>query len=142
MRLRLLTVPAALAAAVLAAGCTSAPSNDAAGDYQGTEKEIAEVVDDLSAAAVDGDSKEICDTIFAPELADRLTQDGSDCQDALDDQLSDVTDGDIDVTSIDVTGDRATAQVVSPFAGDDRQQTLSFVRDGNAWRISGLEPAS
>lgn len=136
----MIALAALVAAALAVAGCTSAPTNDAAGDFQGAEREVAEVVDDLSAAALDGDAKEICDTIFAPDLKNRLGPDGVDCQDALEDQLTDVGDGEIEVQEITVDGTTATATVVSPYSGDDVEQTLSLERDGDAWRITGLEP--
>lgn len=141
MRSRFTIAPVALiAAAVALGGCAAAPSNDAAADFQGVEREVAEVIDELSAAALDGDAKKICDTIFAPALKDRLGSDGVDCQDALEDQLADVADGEIDVEEVTVDGDTATARVVSPYSGEDVEQTLSFERDGSAWRITGLEP--
>lgn len=141
VRRRLLTVPAALVAVVLAAGCTAAPSNDAAEDFSGPEQDVAEVIDELSAAAVDRDAQQICDTLFAAELADALGPEGADCEDAVEDQLADVTDAAIDVEDVTVTGDTATARVLTPFGEDDVEQTLRLVREGQTWRISGLEPA-
>ena len=142
MRRPLITVSAALAAAVLAAGCTAAPSNDAAEDFEGPEQEVAQVIDDLSEAAVDGDASAVCDTIFARELSDALGPEGANCEDAVEEQLGDVSDPEIEIqeNGIAVEGSTATAKVVTPFGGDDVEQTISFVRDGEAWRITAVEP--
>lgn len=140
MRRPLIAVSTALAAALIAAGCTAARSNDAAEDFQGAEQDVAQVIDDLSSAAVDGDASAVCDTIFSQELSDALGPQGANCEDAVEEQLGDVSDPEIEVKGITVEGSTATAEVVSPFGGDDVEQTISFARDGEAWRITSVEP--
>jgi predicted outer membrane protein len=138
VRLSPFVLPAALAATLLA-GCGASTSNNA-DDFQGDQKAIAQVVDDLEGAAKGGrpDTKEICNTIFAKAVADKLTQGNDDCQDAVKRQLKDASDFDVAVKKITVSGTTATASVVSTVDGDDATQTLRFVKDGNAWRIAGL----
>jgi hypothetical protein len=138
VRLPAFVLPAALAATLLA-GCGATTSNNA-DDFQGDQKSIAQVVDDLEKAAKGGrpDTKEICNTIFAKAVADKLKQGNEDCQDAVKRQLKDASDFDVEVKKITVNGNAATASVVSTVNGDDATQTLSFVKDGNAWRIAGL----
>jgi hypothetical protein len=138
VRLPAFVLPAALAATLLA-GCGATTSNNA-DDFQGDQKSIAQVVDDLEKAAKGGrpDTKEICNTIFATAVADKLKQGNEDCQDAVKRQLKDASDFDVEVKKITVNGNAATASVVSTVNGDDATQTLSFVKDGNAWRIAGL----
>jgi hypothetical protein len=137
VRIRPLAMPALIATALLAAGCTAAPTTTVADDFEGTQKQVAEVIDDFAAAAVDGDAQQICDTLFAADLKDAL---GPDCEDAVDQQTDDISDGDIDVKSIEVDGDTATATVVTPYGGDDVEQTMTFVREDNRWRISEVSP--
>jgi preprotein translocase subunit SecF len=137
VRLPAFVLSAALAAALLA-GCGSTTSNNA-GDFQGDKKSIAQVVDDLQKAAKGRpDTKEICNTIFAKAVAQKLQQGSDDCQDAVTRQLKDASDFDISVKTITVNGTTATASVVSKVNGNDATQTLQFVKDGSAWRISGI----
>jgi ketosteroid isomerase-like protein len=129
---------AAVLAAALLAGCTGQPANDAADDYQGEEKAVAQVIDDLAAAGRNRDAKEICTSILAESVVEKLRQGKSDCQDALEDQLADASDFDLDVESIQVDGDTATAKVKSPVNGEDVVQTLTFKREGRGWRLAEL----
>jgi hypothetical protein len=137
---RLMTLPAVLAVATLAAGCTAAPTNEAAEDFQGTEREVAETIDDFAAAAADRNADEICTSLFATELKDALGAAGANCEDAVGDQLADLNDPEIEVEDITVSGSTAEATVITPYSGEDVEQTLSLSRDGDAWRITGLEP--
>jgi hypothetical protein len=137
VRLPAFVLPAVLAATLLA-GCGATTTNNA-GDFQGDKKAIAQVVDDLQKAAKGrADTKEICNTIFAKTVADQLKQGSDDCQDAVRRQLKDASDFDVSVKTVTVNGNSATASVVSKVNGDDATQTLQFVKDGKAWRISGI----
>jgi ketosteroid isomerase-like protein len=129
---------AAVLAAALLAGCAGQATNDAADDYQGEKKAVAQVIDDLAAAGRDRDAKEICTSILAESVVDKLRQGKSDCQDALSDQLADASDFQLDVESIQVSGDTATAKVKAPVDGKDVVQTLTFQREGRTWRLAKL----
>lgn len=128
----------ALLAALALAGCSGQKKNDSAADFNGDQKAVAQVVDDLSNAGSDKNTKEICGTIFAPEVADQLKQGDNDCQSVVEEQLKDANAFDLDVTSVKVTGDTATARVTSKYDGQDEVKTLRFRKDGQAWRLVGL----
>lgn len=130
-------LPAALAAALLV-GCAGQTTTKNAKDYDGDQKAVAQVIDDLSAAGSDGDAKEICSAVFAPEVADALKQGAEDCTSVVEDQLTDANVFDLDVTSIAVDGDSATAVVESEFDGTDEPRTLTFAKVGNGWRLAGI----
>jgi copper chaperone CopZ len=131
---------AAACAASLLAGCAAAPTSDSAKKFKGDQQAVAKVVDDLSTAATKSDGKRICTSILAPALAQRLPSGTRDCAKVIEDQLSDADAGalTIDVKSVQVSGDTATAKVQSTVSGKDAIQTLRFARDGRAWRIAGL----
>jgi hypothetical protein len=131
-------LPAALAAALLAgcAGQQTASKNSE--DYKGEEQAVAQVIDDLSKAGRDQDGKEVCTALLAPDVADRLKQGAQTCQDIVEDQLSDANVFDLDVKSIKVNGDTATAQVESQFDGKDATRTLRFRKVGTTWRIQSI----
>jgi hypothetical protein len=135
------TAPALLAllAAAVLAGCSGQTSSNSADDFSGDQKAVAQVIDDLSSAGSDGDAKEICDTLLSRELSSQLQQGARDCQDVIDDQLSDANTFDLEVTEIEIDGDAATARVESTFDGEDVLRTLRLERDGQAWRLVGIE---
>lgn len=137
MRFTPAVILASLAALALA-GCSGQKKNDSAADFTGDQKAVAQVVDDLSNAGSDKNTKEICATIFAPEVADQLKQGDNDCQSVVEEQLKDANAFDLDVTSVKVTGDTATARVTSKYDGQDEVKTLRFRKDGQAWRLVGL----
>jgi outer membrane PBP1 activator LpoA protein len=128
----------ALLAAALLAGCSGQTKSNSADDFQGDKKAVAQVVDDLSNAGSDKDAKEICTTIFAPEVAEKLNQGNRDCQDVVKEQLKDANAFGLDVKSVDVSGTTATASVESKYDGEDKLQTLRFRKDGQAWRLVGF----
>jgi len=128
----------ALLAAVVLAGCSGQTKNKSADDFSGDQKAVAQVVDDLGNAGSDGDAKEICTTIFARDVAAKLNVGNRDCQDIVDDQLSDANVFDLEVKSVKVTGNTATASVESEFDGEKELRTLGFRKDGQAWRLVSI----
>jgi hypothetical protein len=137
VRLAPTAILALLAAAVLA-GYSGQTKNDSAGDFQGDKKAVAQVIDDLSNAGSDKDAKEICTTIFAPEVAEKLKQGNRDCQDVVEEQLKDANSFGVDVKSVEVSGDTATARVESKYNGKDELRTVRLRKDGQAWRLVGI----
>ena len=127
---------AALAVTVLA-GCSSQSNSKEADDYSGTDKAVVTVVDDLINAAAKKDGKEICTTILSSDRVAELNSDGHNCADAVDDQLDDASNFDLDVTKVTVTGDTAQVVTKSDFnTADDTVRTLSLTKQDNDWRIS------
>ena len=132
----------ALAAVVVLAGCSSQSSSKAADDYSGAQKDVVTVVDDLINNASKKDAKEICTTVFASELADRIKGGSSQgCVDAVDDQLDDASNWDLDVVEngVTVSGDTATVKTTSDFDGKTTTRTLTLAKQDNDWRITGIE---
>jgi hypothetical protein len=122
--------------ALAAAGC--APSGGGGvdtGAFEGEEKAVAETLDELSDAARGGDGERVCSDLLARALADRL---GRGCAGALDEQLEDADVFELDVEDISVSGTRATARVLSDFAGDEQQRTLTLVKEGEDWKLAGI----
>jgi hypothetical protein len=133
----------AVAAASVLAGCSGQQTNKAADDYRGDQKAVAQVIDDLGNAGRKRDAKELCTSILSRQVVAKLRQGSKDCQDALTEQLKDAGNFDLKVKSIQVSGNTATAKVVSPVDGKDVEQTLTFQREGQAWRLAKLAaPAS
>lgn len=136
MRRAALAIPLVLAAALV--GCAGQQGASNADDLSGEQKAVAQVVDDLSEAGLAGEAKDICNTIFAPEVADALKQGNSDCQEAVDNQLEDASNFDLDIEKITIDGTTATVVVTSEFDGEELPRTLTLEKSNNAWRIAGI----
>ena len=128
------TALALILAATALAGCTS--SGDADPSFDGEEEAVANVLDDLTEAAVDDNGERVCREILAKPLRDKL---GTRCAAAMVQAFDDADVTDLTVDSVRVSGDTARAQVDS---GRDEERgerrTLQFVREGRDWRISAL----
>ena len=133
MRRELLAVPLVLAA--LAAGCTGGSSS--ASNFEGEEKQVADVVEKLQTAGETGDAKAICDEVLAKELRDQIEAAGSNCEQELEKAISDADDFELDVESVQVDGDTATAKVKGG-EGEDGVRDFEFVREGGDWRATSL----
>jgi hypothetical protein len=132
--MRRLVATAALLA-LFASACGATESSDQP-DFKGPEQQIVDVVDELAQAGRRHDAEKICRDILAKRLVDELKAAGGDCLTEMDRAISDASDYDLQVRSVKVTGNTATAQVRQ---GDDgKVATFSFVKEGNAWKASAL----
>jgi hypothetical protein len=130
----LLAVPLVLAA--LAAGCAGSPSS--AGNFEGEEKRVADVVEKLQSAGESGDAAEICDDVLAKQLRDQIQEAGASCEQELDQAIKDADDFDLDVEDVTIDGNQATAKVKGRDRGEDRVREFEFVREGREWRATSL----
>lgn len=129
----------AIAAAVGLAGCTAQSSKDSAEDFQGEERRVAEVIEDLQDAARKRDGDEVCKTLLAESLVRSITQaSGEACAEAMDDALGDVDATELQVEKISIQGQDATATVRGEAGDDERTDTMTLRRQGRQWRIAGL----
>jgi hypothetical protein len=131
------TVPAVLLAAFGLAGCGAA-QDTSADRFSGEEKRVAQVVDDLQAAAEKGDAAEICSRLLARAFVDRLAAGGSNCTAELDKALDDADNDELTVRGVEVDGTAATA-VVRDAEGAVR--SIDFAREGSGWRATSLRGA-
>ena len=134
MRRSLLAVPLVLAA--LVAGCTGGASSTS--DFEGEQKNVADVVEELQSAGETGDAQAICAEIVAQSLADDIRAAGASCEQELDKAIKDADDFDLEVERVTINGDTATAEVKGRDGGEDRVRTFEFERDGTDWRATSL----
>jgi hypothetical protein len=125
-----------LVLASLASGCAGGASS--ATDFQGEQRQVADLVEELQSAGETGDAKKICDDILAGSLSNQMKAGGSTCEQELDKALKDADDFDLDVESVTVDGNTATARVKGRDRGTDRVSTLEFEREGSSWRVTAL----
>jgi hypothetical protein len=129
-------VASTLALALLAAGCTSGASS--ANEFEGEQKAVADVVEDLQSAGETGDAGKICTDIISSSLADQIKAAGASCEQELDKAIGDADDFDLEVESVEVSGDTATAEVKGREGDRDQVRTFEFERDGDSWRATSF----
>src|SRR5688500_18759553 len=131
---------AALCAAAIAAGCgdDNDDANNNAEDYDGTDAEVAGLVDDFASAGRDGDGAKVCEEIFTTELSDNVEQEsGQSCQSEVEENLPE-DDYELEVDSLEVDGDAATVGVTDQ---DDNSSILHVEKIDDVWRIARVSPA-
>ena len=122
---------AALAAAALVAGgCGSGPSD---------EQLVARTVNAFARASAAHDYATLCSRILAPSLVSQVTQIGLPCRKALERGLGNVRDPRLSIGAITVDGNRASVEVHTSAANQKpSSDTLQLVRVRGAWRIASL----
>jgi hypothetical protein len=119
----------------LAAGCGAAGGS--AGDFQGTEQDVAQVVEDLEQAATEDEPRRVCTQLLARELVQRL---GRNCLRAVETAFDQADTYALSVEDVRVTGNRARARVLTGRDEDpDAAETLELVREANGWRLASLQ---
>jgi hypothetical protein len=125
-----------LVLALIAAGCSGSTSS--AGNFEGEQKRVADVVEKLQSAGETGDAKEICEEVLAKSLADQIRAAGSTCEQEMDKAIKDADDFDLEVESVTVSGNTATARVKGKDRGAERVRTFEFEKEGPNWRATRL----
>jgi hypothetical protein len=129
-----------LALAALLAGCApGSGSGNSAGDFRGDQRAVATTVEDLEEAASDGDENRICRDLLAPGLVRRLSAHRG-CAAAVDAAIRNADTFAMDVESVRIAGNRATARVKFDTGDRDRFGTvgLTRIRPNAGWRIERL----
>ncbi len=139
--MRRLTSLLALSATVVAIGCGGDDDdvNSNADNYDGTDAEVASLVDDFANAGRDGDGDQVCDEIFTEDLTGNVEEEaGQSCASEVEDNLP---EGEYELTidSLEVDGDTATVGVTDQ---DDNESVLHVERVDGDWRVARVTPGS
>lgn len=108
------------------------------GKFKGESHGVAQTVSDFQADATAGDQKKLCERDLAAPLTVRLRGAGG-CQAVLKEQLHEVDALNMTIESIAVNGAAATARVKSTYSGKNRVTSLTLVKEGSRWKISGVQ---
>jgi hypothetical protein len=119
--------------ALAACGETASTSN-----FKGESHSVAQTVSDFQTDTTAGDQKKLCANDLAATLTVRLRSAGG-CQAVLKNQLHEIDALNMTIESIAVTGTGATAHVKSTYSGKNRSTTLTLVKEGSRWKISGVQ---
>jgi len=127
-------VPIAIVAVVVALALKPEPN---------PEEQVRETLDRFAAATRDKDYQTLCDDLYAQDLVERIRAAGLPCEVALRTGLEDRQNPQLRVLSVDVDGDKATAQVRSTAVGEvPSTDTIALERDGGEWTVSSLADAA
>ena len=110
--------------ALAGAGCGAAAGSEE--DFEGEERRVAMVVEDLQDAAAKDEQRRICRQLLASDLAGRTTDCTATVKTALDESDSD----ELEVKSVRVEGERARAQVAFD---EGLPRTVAWYRENTAW---------
>jgi hypothetical protein len=137
--MRALSATALLLAAAAATGCgAGTTSEDTSDRFQGQERLVANTVENLQSAADDGENAEICRDLLSRAFAARMAEAAAGCPAAVDAALEDADSNELDVRSVRIAGDRATARMRLETGDRDRFVNMTLVRQGNGWRIDAI----
>ncbi len=133
---RLLALLCLPLSAVTLAACGSTATT---AGFKGEKHEVAQTISNLQADATAAEQKKICANDLAAALVRRL--DGSKgCEAAIKSQLAEVDNLEATIQSVELggSGKTATAQVKSVREGKTAISTVSLVKEGGKWKISGV----
>jgi YbbR domain-containing protein len=131
---RVLALVFALVLALALSACAKTVSTS---DYQGEEKQVAQTIANLQTDVTAGNEKKVCSNDLASVRVKALDASPGGCQQAVKNQLAEIDNFEVNVGSIHVNGTTATASVLSVNAGKKRPVTISLVKEGGKWKISG-----
>jgi hypothetical protein len=106
--------------------------------FKGAQHEVAQTIANLQSDATTAEEKKICTKDLASAVVTRLSGTKG-CEAAIKSQLTEVTNLEVRVESVHVASGAttATAAVRSVHEGKSKASTVSLVKEGGKWKISG-----
>jgi hypothetical protein len=136
------TVPRQLAIGLcsiaLAAGLGACGEMASTSNFKGESHNVAQTVSNFQSDTTAGEERKLCENDLAPTLTTRLKSAGG-CQAVLKTQLHEIDTLNMTIESIAVTGATAHARVKTTYSGKSRVATLTLVKEGSRWKISGVQ---
>jgi hypothetical protein len=129
---------AGLCALALAAGVGGCGETASTGGFKGESHNVAQTVSNFQSDTTAGDQKKLCENDLAATLTARLRSAGG-CEAVLKRQLREIDSLNLTIESIAVSGAGATARVKSTYSGKSRISTLTLVKEGSRWKVSGVQ---
>lgn len=124
-----------LATAVAACGATTSVSTSA---FKGEQQKVAQTIAHLQSHATALEAKKICAEDLAAARVAQLNTARGRCKQAIEAQLKQIDSFETTVQSVQVSGATATARVKGVVRGKKALQTVTLVREGGKWKISGI----
>lgn len=107
-----------------------------------SEEQVRETLDRYAQATREKDYQTLCDDLYASDLVERTRAAGLPCEVALRTGLEDRQNPQLQVLSVDVTGDTAAARVRSTAVGEvPSVDTVGLVKEDGDWKVASLSQA-
>lgn len=103
------------------------------------EEQVRETLERFAEATRDKDYQTLCDDLYATDLVNRIRSAGLPCEVALQTGLENRQNPQLEVLSVEVTGDVAAARVRSTAVGEvPSVDTVRLVKEDEDWRVASL----
>lgn len=129
---------ALVCAPLLAVGLGACASTTSTSGFKGEQRAVAQTVANLQSNATALEAKKICGEDLASVRVAQLDKAAGGCKQAIETQLKEIDSFETTVESVAINGRAATARVKSVLSGKKAIQTLTLVKEGSYWKISGL----
>ena len=131
-------LPPAILACALALCVSACASTTSTSNFKGAEREAAQAIANLQSAASAGEGSKICADYLAHAIVVKLGGKKG-CERAIKNQLIQVDNLEAKIEAVKVApgGGSATATVKSIRYGKSTLDSVSLVREGASWKISG-----
>jgi copper chaperone CopZ len=127
-----------LCAPLLATGVSACASSVSTSNFKGEQQKVAQAVASLQSDATALEAKKICSEDLAAANVARLNTATGGCKKAIEGQLKQIDTFETTVESVKISGARATARVKSVYSGKKAIATLTLLKEGSHWKISGV----
>lgn len=115
----------------------------AGGDFEGEERQVAEAVEALQAAASRQETAdEVCRDSLSRALVARLSTGGTECESEIRHAVADADLYDLQVSDVTVRGTAAEARVQTAAGDQTTSATLQLVQEQGDWRVDGIRRAA
>ncbi len=130
---------ALICAALCASALTACASTVSTSGFSGAKRSVAQTVANLQADATAGEQKKICANDLAAATVAKLGG-AKGCETAVKSQLKEVDSLEVTVQTVQLAKGEAaaSARVKSIHQGKSRLSTISLVKEGGKWKISGV----
>lgn len=132
---RLLAIPCLSLCALALGACATTTSTS---NFKGVEHDVAQRIADLQSHVTSSEQAKICGEDLAASIVTRLGGKHA-CESAIKEQLAQIASTELEVESVKVSGQSASAVVKSVFDGKKRERTVSLVHEGGKWKIAALQ---
>lgn len=107
-------------------------------NFNGESKAVAQTISNFQNDISTVNKGNICKKDLASKLTARLNSASGGCQEVIKNQLGQIDTFSLSIESIAVKGASAQAQVKSIYSGKTKVSTLTLVKEGGKWKISGV----
>lgn len=129
---------ALLCAPLLATGVAACGTTVSTSSFKGQQQKVAQTVASLQSHATAQEAKKICGEDLAAANVARLNTAPGGCKQAIESQLKEIDSFETTVESVQIDGNTATARVKGINGGKKVVQTMTLVKQGGRWRVSGI----